>query len=44
MLAVRAEGRWHFNPESDYAVHAGDTLITMTTPHGRVLLERIFAG
>ena len=44
MLAVRSGGHWHFNPEGSFAVRAGDTLITMATPHGRQLLEKVFAA
>jgi voltage-gated potassium channel len=44
MLAVRSGGNWHFNPEGSYAVRGGDTLITMATPHGRKLLEKVFAA
>ena len=44
MLAVRSDGNWHFNPEGSYAVRGGDTLITMATPHGRKLLEKVFAA
>jgi voltage-gated potassium channel len=44
MLAVRSGGNWHFNPESSYTVRPGDTLITMATPHGRRLLEKVFTG
>lgn len=44
LLAVRTEERWHFNPDGAYAVRGGDTLIAMTTPHGRTLLEKIFTA
>lgn len=42
LMAVRAAGRWMFNPELGYRAAAGDTLIFMATPEGcRTLHERI---
>ncbi|MCX7153881.1 MAG: potassium channel protein [Proteobacteria bacterium] len=44
ILAVRSGERWHFNPEGSHTVRGSDTLIAMATPHGRALLEKVFAG
>jgi voltage-gated potassium channel len=44
MLATRSGGVWHFNPASSHTVRGGDVLIAMATPHGRALLEKVFAG
>jgi voltage-gated potassium channel len=44
LMAVRAGGRWQFNPQESEPVQAGNTLIVMTTPAGRAALERKLAG
>ena len=40
LLAVRAQNEWEFNPGDDFDIHAGNTLVVMTTPAGRKSLER----
>ncbi|MBM3347902.1 MAG: potassium channel protein, partial [Betaproteobacteria bacterium] len=44
LMAVRAGERWQFNPRESELVQAGNTLIVMTTPAGRVSLERKLGG
>ena len=44
LLAVRAGGKWLFNPQRDYALRPGETLIVMTTPGGRQALESLLAA
>ena len=44
LMAVHAGGRWQFNPQESEPVKAGNTLIVMTTPAGRLALERKLAG
>jgi len=39
LLAVRAGDKWIFNPQHDYELRSGCTLIVMTTPTGRQALE-----
>ncbi len=39
VLAVRASGSWQFNPPPDFTLLPGNTLVTMTTPEGRRLVE-----
>jgi voltage-gated potassium channel len=39
LLAVRKRGEWVFNPPADYVVEAGNTLVAMSSPHGRQELE-----
>jgi voltage-gated potassium channel len=41
LLAVRAGEKWLFNPQRDYELKAGSTLIIMATPGGRQALEAI---
>lgn len=42
LLAVRSNGKWLFNPQRDYAIKGGCTLIVMATPGGRAALENVF--
>jgi voltage-gated potassium channel len=44
LLAVRQDGKWVFNPTMQHAVHDGDILMVMTTPHGRMRLEQLIQG
>ncbi len=40
LMAVRSNGEWIFNPEDDFTVTGGNTLVLMTTPAGRIDLEK----
>jgi len=44
LLAVRAGGKWVFNPQRDYGLQPGDTLIVMATPGGRQALESLLGA
>jgi voltage-gated potassium channel len=44
LMAVRAGGRWQFNPQEDFPLNGGNTLIVMTTPAGRAALEGRLSG
>jgi voltage-gated potassium channel len=44
LLAVRAGGKWVFNPQHNYELQPGDTLIVMTTPGGRQTLESLLSA
>lgn len=44
LLAVRSGGNWVFNPQRDYPLQPGDTLIVMTTPGGRQALELLLTA
>lgn len=44
LLAVRAGGKWVFNPQHDYELQPEDTLIVMTTPGGRQTLEALLSA
>ena len=44
LLAVRAGGKWVFNPQHDYELQPEDTLIVMTTPGGRQTLESLLSA
>ena len=44
LLAVRAGGKWAFNPQRDHELQPGDTLIVMTTPGGRQTLESLLSA
>ena len=44
VLAIRQGGQWVFNPHTQHAVHDGDVLMVMTTPHGRTRLEQLIQG
>jgi voltage-gated potassium channel len=39
LLAVRGASEWAFNPPMDYQLRPGQTIIAMTSPHGRIELE-----
>jgi len=39
LLAVRKHGDWVFNPDGNYLVEPGNTLVAMASPHGRQALE-----
>jgi voltage-gated potassium channel len=39
VLAVRIAGTWQFNPPPDFTLQPGNTLVTMTTPEGRLQIE-----
>ena len=42
VLALREKDAWQFNPEAQTQVKAGATLVVMTNPAGRKLLEQRF--
>lgn len=45
LMAIRSQGRWLFNPQDDFAVEGGNTLVLMTTPEGlRAVAGRVGAG
>lgn len=44
LLAVRIGGKWVFNPQHDYELQPGDTLVVMTTPGGRQALESLLSA
>lgn len=44
LLAIRAGDKWVFNPQREYVLESGDTLIVMTTPGGRQALESLLAA
>jgi voltage-gated potassium channel len=44
LLAVRAQGKWEFNPAEAFGIHPGNTLVVMTTPDGRKSLEKSLAA
>jgi voltage-gated potassium channel len=41
LLAVRVDDKWKFNPQKDYELKGGSTIIVMATPGGRHALETI---
>jgi uncharacterized protein with PhoU and TrkA domain len=42
VLAIRHEQEnWLFNPHAEHLVHAGDVMMVMTTPEGRMRLEQL---
>jgi len=44
LLAVRDEQDWSFNPQDDYGLQSGQTIIAMASPEGRRELEKALAG
>ena len=40
VLAVRTDKGWHFNPQPDFTLQHGNTVVAMVTPEGRKVLER----
>ena len=44
LMAVRTGGQWQFNPQEDFAIEGGNTLILMTTPEGRRAVEQRFGA
>jgi len=42
VLALREKNAWQFNPPADAAIKSGATLVVMTNPAGRQLLEKRF--
>jgi uncharacterized protein with PhoU and TrkA domain len=43
LLALRAGGRWLFNPGEEAVLAGGEVVIAMATPDGRKALEERFA-
>ena len=41
LLAVRSKGQWLYNPQGNYLIKSGDSLILMTNPQERQVLEEI---
>lgn len=41
VLALREDGKWHFNPERSHWLRAGMTVVIMATPEGRLAFERM---
>jgi len=44
LMAAHEGAQWVFNPPDDHLVRAGTTLVLMTSPGGRVHVERLLAG
>jgi len=44
VLAVRSDGQWEFNPSTERTAKPGATLVVMTTPAGRMKIERRVAA
>jgi voltage-gated potassium channel len=44
LVAVRELGAWQFNPEADFFIKPGQTLIVIANPLGRQSLEKILTG
>jgi voltage-gated potassium channel len=44
LLAVRAHGKWTYNPPRSTVISSGETLVIMTTPEERVQLQHDLAG
>lgn len=43
VLAIRSGGQWTFNPERDFPLLGGETVVVVATPQGRRTLEERFA-
>jgi voltage-gated potassium channel len=43
VLAVRSGAQWTFNPEPDFPLNGGETVVVVATPQGRKGLEERFA-
>ncbi len=43
LVATHEQGRWEFNPDDDYQVRAGTTLVIMATPQGREQMDKLLA-
>jgi uncharacterized protein with PhoU and TrkA domain len=39
LLAIRSGGKWLYNPPEKYIIKVGDSLIIMTNPQERQILE-----
>lgn len=44
VLALRQQGRWHFNPGAEQSLQGGDILMLMATPEGRRRMEAALRG
>ena len=44
VLAVRSAQGWHFNPQAEFTLEPGSTLVAMASPEGRRHLERALRG
>ncbi len=41
LVATHEDGQWVFNPADDHVVSAGAALVLMTSPQGRIQVERL---
>ncbi len=44
LLAVKKQGDWVYNPPDDHLIEPANTLVLMTTPEGRMELERLLGA
>ena len=44
LMAVHAQGQWHFNPSDDHVLRVGDALVVLVSPQGRLDVERRLQG
>jgi voltage-gated potassium channel len=44
LVAVREQGSWQFNPEGDFFIKPGQTLIVIANPLGRQSLEKLLTA
>ncbi len=42
LMALHEHGNWVFNPSDDHMVNAGTALVLMTSPEGRMRVEKLF--
>ena len=42
LMALHEHGNWVFNPGDDHMVNAGTALVLMTSPEGRMRVEKLF--